>query len=182
MLVRTLMAVLAAAALACTGTPSFAQAPPEEPGFIVDSLIIPEGFTAENISGYYLEHDLATDTWTAEFVFESDFTEQGYSGGGTYDGGDGFTGREIISGQVVALDDGVRLGAGKQVATSRTTVTKTTSSNWTVKFYGWIPIPIITWNSGNTVTTTTESKVTIRGGRLTGNGAEGLLPPPKEED
>jgi hypothetical protein len=188
------MVVLTAAALACTSAPSLAQAGPEpaassqglleEPGFIIDSLVIPEGFTAENISGYYLEHDLATDTWSAEFVFESDFTENGYVGSGTTSGGGGgYTGRQPDGGFAnggSVLDDGVMLSAGKQVATSRTTVTKTTSSSWTVKFYGWIPI--ITWTQGGTVTTTTDSKVTIRGGRLTGNGAEGFLPPAKDSE
>jgi hypothetical protein len=186
------MAALTAAALACTPAPSFAQAVPgpgassqgllEEPGFIVDSLVIPEGFTAENISGYYLEHDLATDTWSAEFVFESDFTEYGYVGSGTtYGGGGGYTGRQPDGGFAnggSVLDDGVMLSAGKQVASSRTSVTKTTSSQWTVKFYGWFPV--ISWTQGGTVTTINESKVTIRGGRLTGNGAEGLLPPAKD--
>ena len=189
---RTSMAALTAAALACTPAPSFAQAVPgpgassqgllEEPGFIVDSLVIPEGFTAENISGYYLEHDLATDTWSAEFVFESDFTEYGYVGSGTtYGGGGGYTGRQPDGGFAnggSVLDDGVMLSAGKQVASSRTSVTKTTSSQWTVKFYGWFPV--ISWTQGGTVTTINESKVTIRGGRLTGNGAEGLLPPAKD--
>lgn len=184
---RTLISVLAAAALAGISAPSFAQTGPEptassqglqeEPGFIVESIVIPEGFTAENISGYYLEHDLTTDTWTAEFVFESDFTEYGYVDGGTYDGGDGSTGREISGGQTVALEDGVMLGAGKQVATTRTTVTKTTSSSWSVRWAAGF-IPIITWKSGTSETTTTETTITIRVGRLTEKGGQGRLPPP----
>jgi hypothetical protein len=185
------MVALTAAALACTSAPSLAQTGPEpaassqglleEPGFIVESLVIPEGFTAGNISGYYLEHDKATDTWTAEFVFESNFTEQGYSGGGTYDGGDGFTGREIISGQAVALDDGVRLGAGPQTTTGKSKVTKTTSTGGQlmIKMVGLMPV--IIWVKGTTTIETTESEstTTTRAGRLTNGGAEGKLPPPK---
>lgn len=191
----TLIVVLTPAALACTSTPSLAQAGPEpaasfqgleeEPGFIMDSLVIPEGFTAENISGYYLEHDLATDTWSATFVFESDFTEQGYAdgGGSTYDSGGGISGREISgssfsnSGGGSVLDDGVILKAGRQIATSRTKVTKTTSSSWSVKWVGGF-IPVITYNSGSVETTVTETTTTTRTGRLTNGGESGRLPPP----
>lgn len=190
-----LMAVLTAATLACTSAPSLAQAGPEpaatsqglleEPGFIMDSLVIPEGFTAENISGYYLEHDLATDTWSATFVFESDFTEYGYAdgGGSTYDGGGGITGREISGGGLanggggLVLDDGVMLKAGRQVATSRTKVTKTTSSSWSVKWVGGF-LPVITYNSGSVETTVTETTTNTRMGRLTSSGRSGDLPPP----
>lgn len=182
----TLAALLTAAALACTSAPSLAQAGPEpaassqglqeEPGFIIDSLVIPEGFTAENISGYYLEHDLATDTWTAEFVFESDFTESGYAEGGTYDGGDGYTGREISGGQAVALDDGVMLGAGRQTTTTRSRVTKTTSGQWKLRWVGGV-IPIIEYVGPQTETTDTTTITRV--GRLTDAGAEGRLPPPK---
>lgn len=192
---RTLMVGLTAAALACTSAPSLAQAGPEpaassqglqeEPGFIMDSLVIPEGFTAENISGYYLEHDLATDTWSAVFVFESDFTENGYAdgGGSTYDSGGGISGREISGGGLAnsgggsVLDDGVMLSAGRQVATSRTKVTKTTSSSWSIKWVGGF-IPVITYNSGSTETMVTETTTTTRTGRLTSSGDSGRLPPP----
>lgn len=194
MLARSLMVVFPVAALACTSTPSFAQAGLEpmassqelldEPGFIMDSLVIPEGFTAENISGYYLIHDNYTDTWTAEFVFESDFTEAGYTGDigtGPEDNGGGLTGR-TVSGNFAnggsVLDDGVRLGAGKQVATRRTTVTRTTSPSWSIKWVGGL-IPIVTINSGSTVTTTTEDETIIRGARITSENASGALPPPK---
>ncbi|MFL6844018.1 MAG: hypothetical protein ACJ8ER_03960 [Allosphingosinicella sp.] len=148
----------------------------------MDSLVIPAGFTAENISGYYLEHDLATDTWTAEFVFESDFTPYGYTDSGPTDGGDGYTGREIIGSQSggagSVLGDPVMMGQGKQVASSRTTVTKTTSSSFSLKWVGGI-IPIITYNSGSTETTTTETTTITRTGRITDQGGQGRLPPPK---
>lgn len=117
-------------------------------------------------------------------MFESDFTETGYTGDvgtGPEDSGGGLTGR-TISGNFanggLVLDDGVMLGAGKQVATSRTTVTQTTSSSWSVKWkFGFIPT--FTYNSGSTVTTTTESETIIRGARLTSQNATGALPPPK---
>lgn len=190
---RSLMVAFAVATLACTSAPSFAQAGPEpaassqelqgEPGFIMDSLVIPEGFTAENISGYYLIHDHVTDTWTAEFIFESDFSESGYAGdSGPEDSGGGFTGRTISGGGYAnggsVLDDGVMLSAGKQVATSRTTVTRTTSPSWSVKWVGGL-IPIVTYNSGSTVTTTTQTQTIIRGARITSENASGALPPPK---
>ena len=126
---RTLVIALAAAALTSTSAPSFGQTVSEptasagelleEPGFVMDDLAIPEGFTAENISGYYLIHDHATDTWTAEFVFESDFSESGYAGdSGPEDSGGGLTGRTISGGGYAnggsVLDDGVMLGAASR--------------------------------------------------------------------
>ncbi len=188
---RTSMVALTAAVLVCTSAPSFAQAVPEpaassgglleEPGFIVESIVIPDGFTAENISGYYLEHDLATDTWTAEFVFESDFTEYGYADGGTYDGGGRYTGREISGGQTsggFVLDDGVMLSADKQVTSTRSKVTRTTSGQWSLKWVGGF-IPIITYVGGKTETTTTDTTTITRVGRLTNQGSQGDLPPPR---
>jgi hypothetical protein len=70
------------------------------------------------------------------------------------------------------------LGAGKQVATSRTTVTKTNSSSWSVR---WVVgfVPIVTYQSGSTETTTTETRTTTRTGRMTGSGNSGSLPPPR---
>jgi hypothetical protein len=149
----------------------------EEPGFVADPFVIPDGYTVDNISGYYLTQDLATGTWTVEFVFEADFGPNGYSDGGG-DGGGGFHVEEPIGG-ALAVDGGGfgPMMAGGSKTTVTTTVTKTTSPSWSIQ-WNWYG-PTIRINSGSHETTTTTTTTQTRAGRLTNTGEQGSLPPPK---
>ena len=147
----------------------------EEAGFIADPFTLPDGYTMENISGVYLEQDLATGVWTAEFVLESNFTDAGYSS--TDDSGGGLQPREPVQGMTEAGDDFGTVSSSSSRTTVRTTVTRTSSPSWSIK-WNWYG-PTITYTSGTSVTETTTTTTTTRSGRLTGSGSQGSLPPPK---
>lgn len=148
--------------------------------FVGEVFPIPAGFTAENISGVTLVHDLMTDTWTAEFVFEDTFTESGYSDAG----GDGprLNFDEPINGVVGSseLFDGGALnagrGGGRVTTTTKVTTTKTgPSATVSIGIPGFFSFTFGTGGT-NTVTETTSVSTTHRMGRITQSGKTGSTP------